>query len=674
MMLFKTLPSVAASSLLSIAILTIPAAGGQQIANNVPDGTRQASDLGRVASAQEITITVQLQLQDKAAFDKAVDALYDPESLTFHKWLAEEDLKKYAPTKEQSAAVRKELESHGLEILSADENGFSIRARGTAASVESAFNTEIHEFQRNGEVFRANVRDARLSGVAGDYVAAVAGLESHQARPRLSRAVNLKTHRAPPTIALSKVESSGGLSSIITDQILSSPATFSFTTPGAKLPAGVYYGNVYNANPNLIPDYTPAQLQTLYGLPAAYKAGFDGKGQTIVLLEAFGYPTIEADANAFCKLTGLPLLTSSNFRIVYPEGKPVNPNAGVLAGWDVEIALDVQWAHAIAPGAKIVVVAAAGQDNEDLQDAMSYITKNNLGNSVNDSWEVDQDIIAGPLEEKSFDQLLEIAAAKGISFQFSTGDGGDGGLGTPVGAPGVPSNSPHGTAVGGTAIVNKVHGSGYETLGWGDSFVEINDGGVLDPPAPLPFVGGGGGGESIYFAKPSWQKSLPGTGRQTPDVSALADPYTGVPIVLTEGGVQGVEAGWGGTSLASPIFTAFWAIADQKAGHSLGLAAPAIAALKSGALVDVLPLSSPTNVTGTIVDDTGATFYSATGLFAGLLYDSKGFTSAVWNAGGGLDIAFGFGLDTSLTVTQGWDNATGYGTPSGLAFLNAVAK
>ena len=673
-MLFKTLPSVAASSLLSIAILTIPPAGAQRIANNVPDGTRQASDLGRVASAQEITITVQLQLQDKAAFDKAVDALYDPESPTFHKWLTEEDLKKYAPAKEQSAAVRKELESHGLEILSADENGFSIRARGTAASVESAFNTEIHEFQRNGEVFRANVRNARLSGVAGDYVAAVAGLESHQARPRLSRAVNLKTHRAPPTIALSKVESSGGLGSIITDQILSSPATFSFTTPGAKLPVGVYYGNVYQANPNLIPDYTPAQLQALYGLPAAYKAGFDGKGQTIVLLEAFGYPTIEADANAFCKLTGLPLLTSSNFRIVYPEGKPVNPNAGVLAGWDVEIALDVQWAHAIAPGAKIVVVAAAGQDNEDLQDAMSYITKNNLGNSVNDSWEVDLDMIAGPLEEKSFDQLLEIAAAKGISFQFSTGDGGDSGLGTPVGAPGVPSNSPHATAVGGTAIVNKIHGSGYETLGWGDSFVEINDGGVLDPPAPLPFVGGGGGGESIYFAKPSWQKRLPGTGRQTPDVSALADPYTGVPIVLTEGGVQGVEAGWGGTSLASPIFTAFWAIADQKAGHSLGLAAPAIAALKSGALVDVLPLSDPTNVTGTIVDDTGATFYSATGLFAGQLYDSKGFTSAVWDVGGGLDIAFGFGLDTSLTVTQGWDNATGYGTPSGLAFLNAVAK
>ena len=674
-MLFKTLPSVAACSLMSIAILTIPAAGAQQIANNVPEGTRQASDLGRVASAQEITITVRLQMQNEAAFDEAVDALYDPASPTFHKWLTEEDLKKYAPGKERSDAVRKELESHGLEILSADENGFSIRARGTAANVESAFNTEIHEFQRNGKIFRANVENARLSGVAGDYVAAVAGLESHEVRPHLRRAVNIKTHKEPPTIPLTKVKADGGLGSIVTDQILSSPETFSFKTPGAKLPVGVYYGNVYNANPALIPDYTPAQLEALYGLPAAYKAGFDGKGQTIVLLEAYGYPTIEADANAFFQLTGLPLLSSSTFKIVYPEGKPVDPNAGVLTGWDIEIALDVQWAHAIAPGAKIVVAAAAGEDTEDLQDAISYITKHHLGDSVNDSWEeVDPDLIAGPLEQKSYDQVLKIAAAKGISFNFSTGDGGDGGLGSPIGAAGVPSNSPHATAVGGTSILNKVHGSGYETLGWGDSVVEINNSGVLDPPMPIPFVGGGGGGESVYFPKPSWQKGLPGTGRQTPDISALADPYTGVPIVVTEDGVQGLQAGWGGTSLACPIFTAFWAIADQKAGHSLGLAAPAIAALKPGVLVDVLPLSSPTNVTGTIVDETGATFYSATALFDGQLYGSTGFTSAVWDVGGGLDFAFGFGLDTSLTVTKGWDNVTGYGTPYGLTFLDAVAK
>ena len=101
-----------------------------------------------------------------------------------------------------------------------------------------------------------------------------------------------------------------------------------------------------------MPDYTAAQLQQIYGLPAAYKKGLNGKGQTIVLLEAYGYPTIEADANAFSTLNGLPQLNSSNFSIVYPEGKPTDPNAGVLTGWDGEIALDVQWAHAIAPGAK----------------------------------------------------------------------------------------------------------------------------------------------------------------------------------------------------------------------------------------------------------------------------------------------------------------------------------
>jgi subtilase family serine protease len=668
MMRFKILPFVAASSLMSIATLTLPAAVAQRIADNVPEGIRQASDLGRVASTQEINITVQLQLQNKAAFDKAVDALYDHASPTFHHWLTEQDLKNYAPAKEQSDAVRKELESHNLEILSAD--GFSIRARGTTANVESAFNTQLHEFQRNGKVFRANVVSARLSGAAGDYVASVAGLESHQARPQLR---HIETSQPPPT--LSKVEASGGLASLITDKILSTPATFVFTTPGAMLPVGVYYGNVYDANPNLFPDYTPAQLQAYYGLPTAYKAGFDGTGQTIVLLEAYGYPTIEADANAFCQLTGLPPLTSSNFSIIYPQGPPVSPNAGVLLGWDIEIAIDVQWAHSIAPGAKIVVVAAAGDDNETLLDAMSYITTNHLGNSISDSWGSEQDIFAGPLEEQAFDQSLEIAAAKGISFQFSSGDNGDGGLGTPIGAPLVPSNSPHATAVGGTSILNNINGSGYETLGWGSSFVTLNNQGVLDPPSPmLAYFGGSGGGESLYFPKPSWQASLPGTGRQVPDISALADPYTGVPIVLTADGVQGVQVGWGGTSLASPIFTALWAIANQYAGHSLGQAALTIAGLKPGELVDVLPLSSVTNVAGTIYDSTGATFYSPSSLFAGQVYGATGFTSAVLNAGNNTDFAISFGLDTSLTVTTGWDNVTGYGTPNVNTFLKAAAK
>ncbi len=96
----------------------------------------------------------------------------------------------------------------------------------------------------------------------------------------------------------------------------------------------------------------------------------------------------------------------------------------------------------------------------------------------------------------------------------------------------MPSDSPHATAIGGTAILNLVGGTGTETVGWRDTVTYISLAGVFDPHEVLSLVGGG---ESLYFAKLSWQKSLPGTGRQTLDISALADPYTGVPIVLTNG-------------------------------------------------------------------------------------------------------------------------------------------
>ena len=272
-----------------------------------------------------------------------------------------------------------------------------------------------------------------------------------------------------------------------------------------------------------------------------------------------------------------------------------------------------------------------------------------------------------------YGSLWQQAAAQGISVFVSSGDSGDGGLGAPIGAPGVPSNSPHATAVGGTSIVNNPNGSGFEALGWGTSFAELNVGGLVDPPETF-FYGGAGGGESVYFPKPFWQRGVPGTGRGVPDVSALADPYTGVPIVVTQGGVQYLETGWGGTSLASPIFTAIWAIANQKAGHPLGQAAPTIAFLQPGDVVDVLPLTSSTNVTGTIFTGTGSTYYSAANLFSGVLGDATGFTSAMVSYGSAETLGISFGLDSSLTVTPGWDNVTGYGTPHGLTFLNAVAK
>ena len=658
------------------AVIALLAEGGSSAyaraaANNVSPGIQLSRDLGLADPAKEINITVHLRLNDKAAFDRAVDDLQNPASTTYHKWMTNADLKKYAPTEAQRQAVRAELEKHGLTILSTDPIGFTIRAHGTIADVERAFHTEIHQFEHNGKVFRANLRDAQLDGEAGGYVSTVAGIESHEVRPLYARSLNPVTQKPYPSVPLSKVGSN--LTTMSTTTCITAPQTYVLQN-GTSLPVAVYTGTVYQLS-GINCAYLPSQLQAAYGLNDVYAAGFDGTGQTIVLMEGYGYPTIKQDANAYFKLTGLPQLTTSNFSIIYPEGKPPDPDAGIIEGWNIEIALDVQSSHAIAPKANIVVVATNGQDSEDFQNSIAYVAQNHLGNSISNSYEEDLDLIAGPLEQTSWDEAIEVATAQGISVNFSTGDSGDNGLGTPLGAPGVPSVAPHATAVGGTSILNDISKPGSTiTTSWGDTLTYIGIGGPLDPPEPIGLIGGGGGGQSVFFPKPSWQSKLPGKGRQTPDVSALADPYTGVNIVITVSGQQEVQCCWGGTSLSSPIFTAFWALANEKAGHPLGQAATVIASLPYGGVQDVLPITDSTanNVTAAITDSSGTTTYSASDLFAGVLYGNKNFTSAIWPEAPGVFLDFGFGIDSSLTVTHGWDNSTGFGTPYGLTFINAV--
>jgi subtilase family serine protease len=644
--------------------------------------TRQnITDLGLVSPSEESNVTVFLNMHNKPAFDAAVEALYDPSSPTYRKWMTGPALVKYAPTAAEIATVQKELEKHGLTILSVDPDNLSVRAHGTTANLEAAFQTHIHQYSLNGKTFKANVEAAHLTGAAGSLVAQVSGLEQHHATPMTKYALNPHTNKPYAPIALAKVKaaqaSGGGLSNFITADCFQAPTTSTYDTPGASLPVGVYYGNGYttlaDATNDIACDYTPAQLQQHYGLPAAYAAGIDGRGKTVVLLEAYGYPSAQADANAFSQLTGLPPLTASNFQIVYPQGPPVDPNAGVLLGWDGEIALDIQWAHSIAPGAKIVVVAASGQDNEDFQDAIRYITTHGIGHAVSNSWELDTDIIAGAAEQQSYDEVLEFAAAAGVDVNFSSGDAGDEGLGSPKGAPGVPSVDPWATAVGGTAIINIPGSTSHQEVGWGNNLAFINGDGPYDPPFTLGFLGGAGGGESIYWAKPAFQAKLPGTGRQVPDVAALADPYTGVPLVLTVSGTQYLEVGVGGTSLASPIFTAIWTLATQASGEvGLGNAARIAATLPANAITDIRPAQVGTNVAGTIFDSNGSTAYSSAQIFEGYLYNQVTFTDANWPLDSEDNAIITFGTDSSLTVTQGWDNVTGYGAPHGLAFIKAA--
>jgi subtilase family serine protease len=328
-----------------------------------------------------------------------------------------------------------------------------------------------------------------------------------------------------------------------------------------------------------------------------------------------------------------------------------------------------------------VVVASSGQDNEDQIDSLQYIIAKKLANTVSSSWENDEELIAGSAEENAFNLVLERGAAAGISFQFSSGDSGDQGFDSPVGDLSLPANSPYATAVGGTSILNDPSTGASLTAGWGNDFAFLDLGGPIDPTQGQEsyFNGGAGGGESIYFAKPSWQAALPGKGRQVPDVSALADPYTGFSIVATQEGAQYALAGIGGTSLASPVFTAIWAIADQYNGKPLGHAAPLISKLQYGEINDVIGNSdenlNAADPAGTIYTQYGPTFYSAAAVFSGVdvpFQTQTDFPSAMWNMGYGEVLAISFGTDSSLTVTPGWDNVTGYGEPNGLPFIQGV--
>jgi subtilase family serine protease len=185
------------------------------------------------------------------------------------------------------------------------------------------------------------------------------------------------------------------------------------------------------------------------------------------------------------------------------------------------------------------------------------------------------------------------------------------------------------------------------------------------PPDFLGFGQGGGGGESVYFAKPAYQRALPGTGRQLPDVSAVADPQTGAIIVTPNAtGRKSVIEVIGGTSLASPVFSGIWALATQAAGARLGQAVPIQA--------------SHFNLNGSIVAGTATQVYSPPALLNLVATQPNGFVG-IGAVFGGEHFDLGFGADSSLATTPGWDDATGYGAPApgfvaAAAAAGAVAK
>lgn len=270
---------------------------------------------------------------------------------------------------------------------------------------------------------------------------------------------------------------------------------------------------------------SPATIKSAYSFSTSATAG---AGKTIAIVDAYDDPTAEKDLNVFSAQYGLPPCTTNNgcFKKVNQTGGAKYPRAD--AGWALEISLDVQWAHAIAPGAKILLVEASSNSFSNLLAAEDYAAAH--ADYVSNSWGASE--FSG---EASYDSHF---VRSGVSFFVSAGDAG-----LPAD---YPSASPNVISVGGTTL-NFIAGVFSSETGWSS----------------------GGGGCSAYETATSAQSSFGGYAqancagkRATPDVSLDADPASGV-SVYDSTRYQGRQGWWtvGGTSASAPMWAARSAVA-----------------------------------------------------------------------------------------------------------------
>jgi subtilase family serine protease len=674
--------SLAALFLMGTAIPAL-AAEGSSLNRLFPE----SEDVGPIDAATPMTATVWLKHHNESVLDKYVAERYDPTSPTYHQWLTAEEAASFRPTAQDAATAQASLHALGLKVEKVSDDGAAIKVSGTAEKMQAAFGTAIHLRQSGGATFFANVTAPQYRGAHAELVNTVSGLTNIGMEPFVRRQVDLSTGLENPGVS---AQPGTDPLSAFTTACFARDFTAHLSGFGKMiLPGGGVGGSVvstfkgprYLNTASTACGYTASQIVAHYGLDEVFERGLTGKGQTIVIVDAFGSPTIQADANTFSQAMGLPALSENNFQIVFPDGQPATTDLG----WGEETSLDVEWAHALAPDAKIVLVVAPTAETTALASADNFAVVNRLGNVISNSFglaEAGGDLATAQM----FDSVFKMAAATGISVNVATGDGGDFGLGTPVGAASIPADSPYATGVGGTSI-NVPSDNGPVDSAWGINVTHL--GRII---SPLPVAGlagfqqGGGGGESTLLAKPSFQRQLPGTGRQLPDVSALADPQTGAIAVLTippsgrrPGGTEFFVVG--GTSLATPMFAAIWALADEAAGESLGQAAPALAAMPSHAFQDIVPIDAERhNTSGSILFQAKTlTTYDPAQLLGLEQTQPSGFVGAIVLVGGplvsleGYNVV-GFGADSSLMAGEGWDNATGFGVPNGKHFTDAAAR
>jgi len=378
--------------------------------------------------------------------------------------------------------------------------------------------------------------------------------------------------------------------------------------------------------------YTPAQIRTAYVVNPLLHKGINGTGESIVIVDSFGSPTIRHDLKVFDRQ--FKIAPPRSLTIIHPAGPipPFKPNENRV-GWAQETTLDVEWAHAMAPRARIVLVETPVSENEgrsgfpQIVKAEKYVLAHKLGGVISQSFGATEETFPkGSIRPLRAAYVEAAQRSHNVTVVSASGDAGatdfHNDLTTFYTRPVTswPASDPLVTAVGGLNLRLDRHGN------------RTAPDEVWNDPG---FPSAGGGGRSVVFARPAYQnrdKAIVGRHRGVPDISMSASCSHPVTIYQSFAG-----KGWQnicGTSEATPIFAGIIALADQVAKHWLGPINPRVYTLAA------MPRSGIVDVTR---GDNTVSFQQ----------NGKTYTVHGWDAVRGYDLASGLGtVNASVFVRK----------------------